>query len=169
MRHRDSGVRPSRYAGMTPMISGFLGRFDLGRAPHGALSVTTLATFHGYLRMDIAYACAELDEPVILEIVVRKPKRIFAVCESLKGWTADGILGWRALAKADMERDRRVKTPLLLDDASGQATTTVYLADFGEGYRNRVSSGEVTFRVIGAVSGRRLLARRMMIEPSGTF
>ena len=53
------------------MISGFLARFGIGRAPRGALSVATLATFHGCLRMEIAYACGDLDEPVVLEIVVR--------------------------------------------------------------------------------------------------
>ncbi|MFC7380534.1 hypothetical protein [Brevundimonas sp. GCM10030266] len=74
----------------------------------GALSVAALATFHGYLKMDIAYVCAGLDEPVILEMVVRKPKRIFAVCESLAGWTTDGAIGWRAVATADMDRARRL-------------------------------------------------------------
>lgn len=148
------------------MISGFLARFGIGRAPRGALSVATLATFHGYLRMEIAYACGDLDEPVMLEIVVRKPKRIFVVCESLKGWTTDGARGWRAVAKADMDRARQVRTPLLRNEASAQATTTAYLADFGEGYRYRAPFGEVTFRVIGATSGRRLLSRRMTIQPA---
>lgn len=149
------------------MISGILARLGLGNtAPRGALSVATLATFHGYLRMEIAYASLDLNEPVMLEIVVRKPTRIFAVCESLNGWTTDGDLGWRAVAKADMDRARQVRTPLLLDETSGQVTTTAYLADFGENYRNRVSSGEVTFRVIGATAGRCLLSRRMTIKPT---
>ena len=148
------------------MISGFLARFGIGRAPRGTLSVVTRATVHGNLRMEIAYACADLDEPVMLEIVVRKPKRIFVVCRSLKGWTTDGARGWRAVAKADMDRARRVRTPLLRNEASAQATTTAYLADFGEGYRHRVPFGEVTLRVIGATSGRRLLSRRMRVEPA---
>ncbi len=148
------------------MISGFLARFGIGRAPRGALSVVTRATVHGSLRMEIAYACADLDEPVMLEIVVREPKRLFVVCESLNGWTTDGARGWRAVAKADMDRARRARTPLLLDRASTQATTTAYLADFGEGYRHRVPFGEVTFRVMGATSGRRLLSRRMRVEPA---
>lgn len=148
------------------MISDFLARFSRGRAPRAVLSVATLATSHGYLRMEIAYTCADQDEPVILEIVVRKPKRIFAVCESLKGWTSDGHLGWRSVAQADMERARLVRTPMSLDSVSGHARTTAYLADFDKGYRYRVSSGEVIFRIVGATSGRRLLSRRMTIEPA---
>ena len=146
------------------MFSGLMARLGLGRAPGGVLSVVPLATFHGHLRMEIAYAGPGLDEPVVLEIVVRKPERIFAVCESLEGWATDGAAGWRKIASVDMDRARRVTTPLLVDEASGQAITTAYLADFGEGYRRRVSSGEVTLRVRGATSGRRLLSRRMRIE-----
>lgn len=156
----------TRQGELTSMISSFLARLGLGRAPRGALSVATLATFHGNLRMEIAYSCQDLDEPVMLEIIVRKPKRIFAVCESLKGWTTDGAGGWRAVAKSDMDRARRVRTPLFGDATPGQATTTAYLADYGEGYRNRVSSSEVTFRVIGAASGQRLLSRRTTIKPA---
>lgn len=146
------------------MIFGFRVRMGLGRAARGTLSVVPLATFHGHLRMEIAYACADLAEPVVLEIVVRKSKRIFAVCESMEGWATDGAAGWRAVARADMDRGRRVRTPLLFDEASGRATTTAYLGDFGDGYRNRVTCGEATFRVIGATSGRRMLTRRMRIE-----
>lgn len=148
------------------MISDFLVRLSHWRAPRGMLSVATSATSHGNLRMEIGYACADQDEPVMLEIVVRKPKRIFAVCESLKGWTSDGHLGWRSVAQADMDRARRVRTPMSLDSDFGHARTTAYLADFGGGYRYRVSSGEVIFRVIGAKSGRCLLSRRMTIEPA---
>jgi hypothetical protein len=151
---------------MTSMISDFLARFGCGRASRGVLSVATSETSHGNLRMEIAYACADQDEAVMLEIIVRKPKRIFAVCESLRGWTTDGHLGWRSLAQADRDRARRVRTPMSLDSVSGHARTTAYLADFGEGYRYRVSSGEVIFRIVGATSGRRLLSRRMTIEPA---
>lgn len=65
-----------------------------------------------------------------------------------------------------MDRARQARTPLLRNEAWTQATTTACLADFGDGYRYRVASGEVTFRVIGATSGRRLLSRRMTIQPA---
>ncbi len=148
------------------MISGLLARFSGGRATRGALSVATSATSHGHLRMEVAYACADQDEPVILEIIVRKPRRVVAVCESLRSWTINEELGWKVVAKADMDRARRAKAPMVLDRPLGQATTTAYLADFGEGYRYSVSSGEVTLRVIDATSGRCLLSRRMTIEPA---
>ncbi len=118
------------------MISGFLARFGIGRAPRGTLSVVTRATVHGNLRMEIAYACADLDEPVMLEIVVRKPKRIFVVCDSLEGWTTDGaVVGglsrrrtWIGPGKSELRccgtrlRRRRRPRPIWLILAKGTGT-----------------------------------------------
>jgi hypothetical protein len=145
-------------------VSLFLARFGRGSGSAEALSVVTYETIHGNLRMDIVLALPRLEEPTFLEISVRRPARVFAISECLDSWTADGPNSWRASsANTEMARARKVRAPLVHDAVSGRRTTTAYLADFGDGYRNRVPFGDVSFRVIGATSQRCLLSTRRRI------
>lgn len=147
---------------MLSILSAFA-RFAVSRIPDNALSVAVCETHHGSLRVDVTLTWPQLDEAAVLEISVRKPDRVFVVSEPQTGWVPEGANGWRSIEAHDMQRARAVCTPLLPDRSSGRFVTTVYLADFGEGYRNRVLFGDVIFRVIGATSRRRLLSRRQHI------
>lgn len=144
-------------------IPSVFARFAVSRIPDDALSVAVCETHHGSLRMDVTLSWPQLAESAVLEISVRKPERVFVVSEPQTGCVPEGANGWRIAEAHEMQRARSVCTPLLPDRSSGRFMTTAYLADFGEGYRNRVLFGDVIFRVVGATSRRRLLSRRQHI------